>query len=80
MLGRLALVIHWIGFLASAAAIVWAYYGIATYGLDSVNANAWLLIGTRVCVPIGLGWLFRFIISEQKNLLPWVENTETDND
>lgn len=78
MLDRLSLVIHWIGFLASSAAVGWACLGIAVDGLDAVTAEIGLLIGTMVCVPITLGWSFRFIISAQKNLLPWVANKETE--
>ena len=78
MLGRLSLVIHWIGFLASAAALGWACLGIAVEGLDVLTAEDGLVIGIMVCVPITLGWLFRFIISAQKNLLPWVANKETE--
>ena len=77
MLGRLGLVIHWLGLIFSAlllfAAIKVALEG---NGLRMPVEDAALYI----CGPIFGGWLFRFITLGHKSPLPWVANKEANSE
>ena len=74
MLGRLGLVIHWAGFLASLGVMGVL---INTYGREGVwagNASDGGVI--MLTAPTLIGWGVRFILARQKSPLPWITNKE----
>ena len=68
MLNRFGLVIHWIGFIASAL-----FLGILIFALIAPNGGGVAPIPSAVLTPIPLviTWAIRFILTGHKGLMPW---------
>ena len=75
MIGRLMLVIHWAGFLASVFGITSISYAILIYGRDFPSRSEYEM-AALVAVPVVIGWLIRFVVMGHRSILPWVANEE----
>jgi len=68
MLNRLGLVIHWLGFIASAL-----FLGILIFALIAPNGGGLAPAPVAVLTPIPfvITWVIRFILTGHKGLMPW---------
>ena len=67
MLERLALVIHWIGFIIGAVSFL-------AFTLTFMTAGSFWYLLSGVMFGIGphlCGWLIRFILTGNKSFFPW---------
>jgi hypothetical protein len=93
MLGRLGLVIHFLGWAASIVTLVWGVMNYKTYYtacLDDRGNASYVDCGYRIetdvifmsliiaAAFIVTGWAIHFILAGHKNPLPWVANKETE--
>jgi hypothetical protein len=71
MLKRLALVIHWVGFLSGAALVIGFLLAVITLGWSQGIFVAIGFLLALFLVPFLAGWVVRFILTGNKSFFPW---------
>ena len=80
ILSRLALVIHWIGFLIGLSFSLFLMRALLFNETnDSPDFFMYLAIALGFIIPWLIGWVIRFILVGNINLLPWAKVTKLNN-